>query len=80
MKRKKPRPLSTIGLAGLRGRPPAPIVRGFVLGLVAVAASVWALVRYYTHPHLPEVVPAQPHVLPAPSATEIPAPEVVPVP
>lgn len=41
----------------------------FVLGSVAVIASVYAVVRYYT-------VPRPPMLVPVPAATEIPVPEV----
>jgi hypothetical protein len=37
--------------------PPGPVLRMFFLGAAAVAACVWALVRYYTHVLPPMVVP-----------------------
>ena len=46
-----------------------------LLAGAAVGASVWALVRYYTHPHRPMVV-----AVPADDAGDtIPAPELLPV-
>jgi hypothetical protein len=42
----------------------------FLLAAVSVIAAGWGLWRYYTHRPAPMLVPA-------PSATEIPAPEVV---
>jgi len=47
--------------------PVAVLIRMFVIGSVAVIASIWALWRYYTVPRMPMVVP----VAPAPSPTEI---------
>lgn len=60
---------------GLRGRPKpervrypvTALLRMFLIGAVAVIASIWALWRHYTVPPAPMVVP----VTPAPSATEI---------
>ncbi len=47
--------------------PVAVLIRMFVIGSVAVIASLWALWRQYNIPRMPMVVP----VTPAPSATEI---------
>lgn len=44
--------------------------RVLVLGACAVGAAIYALVRFYTQPRAPMWVPI-------PSATEIPAPELV---
>ena len=33
------------------------LVRVFLLACVAVVGSLWALVRFYTHPHAPMRVP-----------------------
>jgi len=51
--------------------PRTPPWRLFVLAILSVALSVWAVVRYYTHPRPPMLVPA-------PESTEIPAPSVIP--
>jgi hypothetical protein len=62
----------------LDGPPPQPVVpkvpfsvvlRMFVVGTVAVAAAAWAIWRHYSVPRMPMLVPA-------PSATEIPAPDL----
>jgi hypothetical protein len=63
------------------------LVRVFLLASVAVVASVAALIRFYTHPRPPMMVPAPPDV--AASAGErdwasdgglVPAPEIEVVP
>jgi hypothetical protein len=51
---------------------PGAIVRVMVLGLLAVAACIWAIVHMATRKPQPMVVPIEP----APS--EIPAPEISP--
>jgi len=53
---------------------PLPVLRTFVLAAVAVVASTYALVRYYTHPRPPMLVPAPP---PSESSSpgEIPVPD-----
>ncbi|MCL2777050.1 MAG: hypothetical protein FWD73_03525 [Polyangiaceae bacterium] len=53
--------------------PFAALFRMFVIGSVAIAAAAYAIWRHYT-------VPLAPMLGPAPSATEIPAPELEPVP
>jgi hypothetical protein len=56
-------------------RPRMPLgvlLRMFVLGSVAVGASGYAIYRHY-------FVPRPSMLAPAPSASEVPAPEVVPV-
>jgi hypothetical protein len=45
--------------------PLALLVRMFVVGSIAVGASVWAIWRHYTVPRMPMVVP-----VPSASATE----------
>lgn len=37
--------------------PPALLIRMFVVGSIAVVASVWALWRHYTVPRMPMLVP-----------------------
>jgi hypothetical protein len=59
-------------LQNLPRLPPAPVVRMFLLAAVAVVGCVWALLRFYAHPHRPMLVPA-------PSSSEAPAPELVPM-
>ena len=74
------------------GQPPRPhptektvgsgfFLRVVVLASVAVIGSGWALVRFYTHPHPPMLVPAPPDAGPSAhnewgDAAVIPAPEV----
>jgi len=52
---------------------PLPVLRTFMLAAVAVVASTYALVRYYTHPRPPMVI-----TVPAPSSSsdEIAVPEL----
>jgi len=45
----------------------------FVVGVVAVVASAYAIWRYYT-------VPRAKMIVPAPTTTEIPAPDLEPTP
>jgi hypothetical protein len=56
-----------------KARRPVPLPevpwRTFALALLAVLSSAYAIVRHY----------AAPAPIPAPSATEIPAPELLPV-
>jgi len=63
--------------------PPGAVIKMFLLASISVVASVWALVRFYTHPHLPMVVPASNEVTTGSardaSATEIPAPDLEPI-
>lgn len=57
-----------------RPRLPAALAfRIFVLGGVSIAASSYAIYRHY-------FVPRPPMVVPAPPATEVPAPELEPAP
>jgi len=56
--------------------PPAPLVRAFLLGALGIVACVWALVRHFTHPRLPMLVPV-PTAAPSDSS-EVPAPDTVP--
>ncbi|MBX3222800.1 MAG: hypothetical protein KF795_19965 [Labilithrix sp.] len=49
--------------------PVAVLVRMFVIGSVAVIASVWAIWRHYAVPRPPMVVPAT--LAPSPSEIEI---------
>lgn len=67
-----------LGKKKRRGPPPRPetpriplaaAIRMFVIGTLAVFAAAWALFRHYSVPRMPMLVPA-------PSATEIPAPEL----
>lgn len=51
--------------------PVALLFRMFVIGTVAVAAASYGIYRYY-------FVPRAPMLVPAPSSTEIPAPELSP--
>jgi hypothetical protein len=51
--------------------PPFALVRAALLGLVAVVATGWWVFHHLTHKPPPMRVPA-------PQATEIPAPELVP--
>jgi hypothetical protein len=72
--------------------PPGAVIKMFLLASVSVIASVWAIVRFYTHPRLPMVVPATAVARDAGAgagaggevwrgdAAEIPAPEVEEVP
>jgi hypothetical protein len=70
------------------GPPQAPLpwtvlLRVVLVAGLAVAACIVALVRYYTHPRAPMVMPVPTDTSPnAPSLPdgEIPAPTVVPVP
>jgi len=63
---------------------PFALVRVFLLAAVSVTAAGYALVRYYTHPHMPMLVPAPPGAS-TPTGPEsldggeIPAPELVPL-
>jgi hypothetical protein len=67
-------------MAKAKRRPPAIAVRvrlatlassrGLVLAIVAIAASVYAIVRHRTHPFEPMMVPR-------PAPTELPAPELI---
>lgn len=50
-----------------------PVVRMFLLAAVAVAASAYAIIRYYSHPPLPMIVQ-----VPV-DAGELPAPDLVTV-
>jgi hypothetical protein len=60
----------------------------FLLASISVIASAWALVRFYTHPPAPMLIPVTSPAMPASTATldggavhgEIPAPEVEVVP
>lgn len=57
-------------------RPGIPIVllvRMFLVGSVAVVAACWGIWRYY-------FVPRTPLLVPAPSTTELPAPDFEPLP
>jgi hypothetical protein len=59
-----------------RAKPPPsvfapPVLRVFLLASIAVAGAAYGLWRYYTHRPVPMLVPA-------PSSTEVPAPELVP--
>jgi hypothetical protein len=56
--------------------PPAAVVKMFLLASVSVAASGWALFRYYTYPRPPMVVPAVAVVDAGADAAEIPAPDL----
>ena len=49
------------------------VLRVFALGVVGVAFSVYALVRYYTPRPLPH------EVAPTEAVRELPAPEVIPL-
>lgn len=49
------------------------LVRMFLVGSVAVAAACWGIWRYY-------FVPRTPLLVPAPSTTELPAPDLEPLP
>lgn len=69
--------------------PPGAVIKMFLLASISVVASVWALVRFYTHPRLPMMVPAVAVEREAGAlgvetwradAGEIPAPEVEVVP
>jgi hypothetical protein len=51
--------------------PPFALIRAAVLGLLAVVVTGWWVVHHITHKPPPMRVPA-------PRATEIPAPELVP--
>jgi RsiW-degrading membrane proteinase PrsW (M82 family) len=51
--------------------PVAVLVRMFLVGSIAVGASVWAIHRYY-------FVPRPSMLAPVPAATELPAPELEP--
>ncbi|MBX3190697.1 MAG: hypothetical protein KF819_27100 [Labilithrix sp.] len=51
--------------------PTALLFRMFVIGTVAVVAAGYGIYRYY-------FVPRAPMLVPAPPATEVPAPELVP--
>lgn len=51
--------------------PIATLLRMFLLGSVAVAASIWAIWRYYTVPLAPMVVPVPSVSAPASSSSEI---------
>ena len=76
-----PRPGRT-GHARARALIPAAVAKMFLLASVSVVASGWALVRYYTHPHLPMVVPlkvSEAADAGSSDAAEIPAPELVPI-
>ncbi|MCL2725829.1 MAG: hypothetical protein FWD69_15485 [Polyangiaceae bacterium] len=53
--------------------PLAALIRMFVVGVVAVVASAYAIWRYYT-------VPRAKMIVPAPTTTEIPAPDLEPTP
>ena len=55
--------------------PPSAVIKVFLLASVSVIASVWALVRFYTHPRVPMIVPV-PAVVAVDAGGEIPAPEV----
>ncbi|WP_394833897.1 hypothetical protein LVJ94_46075 [Pendulispora rubella] len=58
---------------------PFALIRVFLLSVVAVLGSGYALVRYYTHPRPPMVVPAPAPAQADPSdGGEIPAPELIP--
>ncbi|WP_394844377.1 hypothetical protein LZC95_45910 [Pendulispora brunnea] len=61
---------------------PFALIRVFLLSVVAVVGSAYALVRYYTRPHPPMVVPSPSATVPTqadPSdGGEIPAPELIP--
>lgn len=49
--------------------PISALIRMFLIGSVAVAACAWAIWRHYSVPRMPMVVPV-------PSATEVPAPDL----
>lgn len=49
-----------------------PVLRVFLLAAASVAAAGYGIWRYYAHKPVPMLVPA-------PSASELPAPEVVPI-
>ena len=51
--------------------PFALLFRMFAIGMVAVIAAAYGIYRYYT-------VPRASMLVPVPSATELPAPELVP--
>ena len=64
---------------------PFAVFRVFVLAAVSVTAAGYALVRFYTHPHQPMLVPAPSASQPdeswiLPDGGEIPAPELLPDP
>jgi len=50
--------------------PPFALIKVFLLAAAAVGVSAWAVAHYYARAHQP---------IPAPAATEIPAPSLVPV-
>ena len=58
----------------LSDRVPIPVFRMFVLASVAVVASVYALVRFYTYTRPPMLVPVVEG-----DAGEMPAPDLVDV-
>jgi hypothetical protein len=59
-------------------RIPFPIIRAFLLAVIAVVAASYAVVRHYTHPMQPMVVPVpRAAATTAADAGEIPAPELV---
>jgi hypothetical protein len=65
---------SKTGLPPQVARPRVPVAhlfRMFVLGSVAIVASIWGIYRYY-------FVPRTPMLAPSAAPTEIPAPELEP--
>jgi hypothetical protein len=53
-------------------------VRMLLLAMVAVGGSAYALIRHYTHPHVPMYVTVRPDAGASfdPEAGELPAPEI----
>jgi hypothetical protein len=50
--------------------PPFALIKVFLLAAGAVGVAAWAVAHYYARAHAP---------IPAPAATEIPAPSVIPL-
>jgi len=77
--KKRPKKRKNLDLTKPVERPRMPfgvLFRIFVMGSIAAGASGYALYRHYFVPRPSMLQP----VPPAPSATELPAPEVVPAP
>lgn len=61
--------------------PPLAVVKMFLLASISIAACVWALIRFYTHPREPMTIPVQNTQIHTDAAAgEIPAPDLEPAP
>lgn len=76
--RRRP-PVQPLPRSALARIPPIGLLRVAILAVAAIAASGWAIVRYFRHTPAPMFVPVRPSTAPAPTydadAGEWPVPD-----